>query len=153
MVYETISREEGMKCFPSIKNLVLAGRDDYFVEPFNSSFLKLRCRCLFKKDRYNRDVIYFHLADEEKFLVLEPLSDMPVYFYGAYNYVEVVQMRAQGPVRIVEKNEKLQVIDLIKQRFDGIVAYDKLPDPQPSLEEKGGGTRAARSGHGLLFPS
>lgn len=123
MEYKNISKEEGKLYLPKIWNIDLTQENDLFITPFGN--LERRYRTMFKEE--NRELVaYFHLNKEE-LNENSDLSAMPetIYMFGAYNQINVCQMRSYGKIREMTEEEKNEFVKIIKGRFDG----EKQTDP------------------------
>ena len=97
--YKEIENEEGIKYFPYIGTVFVSDREDLWANPFENRDLRRRC---FLKiiDEKNME-IFFHLTkDEFKNTGIETLS-CKTYFSGAYNQINVCQMRAFGELHLL----------------------------------------------------
>lgn len=86
-----LSNGDGLKMLPYTWTVYLTNDVDFFITPF--SLQSLRHRCFFEKmgGITDRMFVYFHLSDEEQALM--SLNNQ-VYFYGAFNYTNVYQIRS-----------------------------------------------------------
>jgi hypothetical protein len=110
MEYKELSGEEGRKYFPLIWTIFLEKEDaNFFAEPFSNQ--RIRFRCFF--DQNGSEIagkgklsVFFQLTKEE---VEEfELKKLPkkIYFYGAYNQINVVQIKSYGKIRTMTQEEK-----------------------------------------------
>lgn len=118
-----LSKSDGMKMLPCIWNLYVTNSSNGFIDPF--SLRSLRHRCFFEKSNgiINNLLVFFHLtAEEEAAMTLSP----NVYLYGAFNQVDVNQMRSCGRLRKLDRFERDRFIEKITNRLDGKKIGDKL---------------------------
>ena len=117
--YEEISNKEGIKFFPLIGTIFVSDDEDLWANPFQNR--ELRPRCFFKIIDKNTMEIFFHLTKNEfKRTKIETLP-CHTYFSGAYNQINVCQMRAFGELYLlteapdVDKFKNELVVDLDKR--------------------------------------
>ena len=147
MNYKELSLEEGMEYLQKIWNLFLKEEDNFFAQPF--SFTDERLRCYFKKTPFEL-TIFFHLSDiDEKYNKFKshyenqpipfplPFKSTPpekIYLYGAFNTINVVQMRSHGTLREATEPEKEEFMTLMDYRYKGVDIRDNFLN-KPDKEE------------------
>ncbi len=129
---EKLTKKEGIKMLPLIWTIFLSQSEDLWAEPFSNR--KMRYRCIFEKTNGIAEElkVYFHLSEKEL------VSNMPesIYFYGAFNQINVHQVRSFGNVREMTDEEKENFIKLIKVRLTGKAIGDRLPAPMSFKESQ-----------------
>ena len=127
-MYKRISKEKGIEFFPKIGSLFISDNKDLWANPFQNT--ELRARCFFKVIKKGVMEIFFYLTKEEVNKKTE-LETFPcqVYFSGAYNQVNVCQMRAYGELQLIsdatdiENFKKELSADLETRTNDTKVSY------------------------------
>lgn len=121
MVYRKLEKPDGVRYFANSLTVVPSQREDFFIDFLSSRFeaKKVRHRCLFKNG-CNCLIVFLYLTDEE-INVLKCLTPLPkeIYFFGEYDQTDVLQVRALGVIREVEENKRDEIVNLMKERFDG----------------------------------
>lgn len=150
--YERINKAEGVECFPKIGSIFVSNDKDLWANPFENT--KLRHRCFFEKIDDRTMKIFFHLTKDE-LNKKTSITSFPckTYFSGAYNQVNVCQMRAFGelyqitePADIVTFKEKL-MIDLKNRTNDTNVSSMN----EVTTEEKQNALKIISENDGLFF--
>jgi len=133
---ETISKEEGMKLLPLVWTIFLSQSDDLWAEPFSNR--KLRYRCFFERTNgvSKKLTVYFHLTEEEANPKNLPPIAKTVYLYGAFNQINVYQIKSFGNIREMDEEEKTNFIELIKKRLTGQEISDKLTSAMSPRESE-----------------
>jgi hypothetical protein len=98
--YTRIKKEEGVKCFPHIGSIFVSDDKDLWANPFENT--ELRHRCFFEIKDSRTMEIFFHLTQNEcnnkTSITTFPCK---TYFSGAYNQINVCQMRAFGELILI----------------------------------------------------
>lgn len=104
--YKEIENEEGIKFFPHIGTIFISDKEDLWANPFQNK--DLRVRCFFKIIDEKTMEIFFHLTKDECSTEIE-VTTFPckTYFSGAYNQVNVCQMRALGELHLLTENSDI----------------------------------------------
>ena len=133
--YKGLDASEGAKFMPSVWNLHFKplGEDNYFVETWENRALA-DCAEFRLGSSSERSEILFFVKDEELVRFLEQAQEQ-MYLYGAYNQINVCQMRAKGSVAPLESHPDAEGI---KQRLRAQIAsrvgsfVSKLSDDEAS---------------------
>jgi len=102
--YKEIENEEGIKFFPNIGTIFISDKEDLWANPFENR--DLRRRCFFKIIDEKTMEIFFHLTEDE-FKETEIIFPCKTYFSGAYNQINVCQMRAFGELHLITENSDI----------------------------------------------
>jgi hypothetical protein len=104
--YKEIENEEGIKCFPYIGTVFVSNKEDLWANPFQNS--ELRRRCFFRIIDEKTMEIFFHLTKDE-FNKETTVTTFPykTYFSGAYNQINVCQMRAFGELHLLTQSSDI----------------------------------------------
>ena len=146
--YTSMSAGEGRRFLSNIWNLFFKSLTDgnFFVEPWENYELR-DCAEFRPVDREGQlDEILFFVVDEELARFLnETLGE--IYLFGAYNQINVCQMRASGTVALAEGHPETEQIkkrlhDAIKSRVGASIH---------KLDEKEAKERYASLENGKLF--
>lgn len=122
-----LTNKEGVSTLPLVWTIFVFTDKNYSVDPF--SYRALRYRCFFDKLQgrlSEKLMVYFHLSEGEQFNGYLP-SSKNVYFYGAFNQVDVHQVRSFGKVREMKEEERVKFVKIIKDRLNGKDVGDELP--------------------------
>ncbi len=126
MSYEKISHKEGIEFFPKVWTIFLSKNPKLWANPFENR--KLRPRCIFEKSNgiSNKMTVYLHLTDEE--IISEGIESITeeIFLYGAYNQVQVYQMKGIGKIREMTGEEKKKFVKLVKDRLKGENIGDRV---------------------------
>jgi hypothetical protein len=103
--YKEIENEEGIEYFPYIGTVFISNREDLWANPFQNR--ELRRRCFLKIIDEKTMEIFFHLTKNEfKNTEIETLP-CKTYFSGAFNQINVCQMRAFGELHLLTDNSDI----------------------------------------------
>lgn len=147
--YKKLNEKEGWLYLSKIWTVFLSKDPDLWVNPFEHR--DQRYRCLFMD---SEKCIYLYLTSHEivKTECLDVSSD-GIFFSGAYNQINVCQMRSVATIESVGKYEKSYILFLIEKRLRG----EKIPSDNfkkyffdPNKEEKMKALKYLRS-DGILF--
>jgi hypothetical protein len=124
-MYKELEKEKALMFLPQIWTVFLSKDPNLFAEPFSNR--RLRHRCLFEKSK-DKITVYFYLNPEDiKFVDLESMtSSEKIYFYGAFNHINIFQVRAFGEVSKVVGEKKDQIINLMIKRLKGKKTNDPV---------------------------
>jgi hypothetical protein len=109
-MYKPIGVEEGREFFPKVKNLIFKPKTepDFFVEPWD---FQDRRDCAEFRSGAVKDEIFFFVSDDELIDFLTKEGD-DLYIFGAYNQVNVCQIRVRGKIRILQGYDEKDGIKL-----------------------------------------
>lgn len=133
--YKKISQTEGRRLLSLIWTINLCQDADYFVNPFSNR--RLRYRSIIRKipPSGEKILVYFHLSPQEGFPDLNPLPKT-IYLYGAFNQINVYQVRCRGNIREMKPNEQKSFIrNVLARLIDHQDIGDKLRY-KPSVQEE-----------------
>ena len=104
--YKEIENEEGIKYFPYIGTVFISDREDLWANPFQNR--DLRRRCFLKIIDEKTMEIFFHLTKEEYKEEIK-IKNLPrqTYFSGAFNQMNVCQMRAFGELHLLTESSDI----------------------------------------------
>lgn len=107
MSYEKLSKKEGIESFHFIGTVFISKNKELWANPFENR--ELRARCFLKVINEETMEIFFHLTNDEVAKKTE-LKKFPckTYFFGAYNQVNVCQMRAFGELQLLSDATDIQ---------------------------------------------
>ncbi len=106
-MYKRIKKKEGIKFFPLIGTVFVSNNKDLWANPFENR--DLRPRCFFKISDEETMEIFFHLTKDERNKKTEiAVFPCKTYFLGAYNQINVCQMRAFGTLYLLSKSEDIR---------------------------------------------
>jgi hypothetical protein len=126
-MYKELSASDGIKYLPKIWTVLLTDDPEFNVQSF--TFRELRLRCYF--DFLNKEIgdtvsVYFHLGTDELFKDMFPnLLPKEINFYGAYNQINVCQMKSHGYIQAMNDTEKEKYLSLMQKRMSGIETGDE----------------------------
>ena len=138
-----MSAEEGRKFLPNTWSLFFKPftEADFFVEPWENRELA-DCADF----RMDSDEVFFFVTDEGSINFLKEVKG-ELYLFGAYNQVNVCQMRARGHVALAEGHpETEQIRKNLRDRVESRVGARGH-----KLDEKEAEERYAILENGLLF--
>jgi hypothetical protein len=118
--YEVLEAAEGVKYMPKVWNLHFKplNEDNYFVEPWKNTALADCAEFRLSASNGGRSEVLFFVKDPELVDFLAR-SQEELYMYGAYNQINVCQMRAKGSVA---KLDTYPEADSIKQHLRDRIA-------------------------------
>ncbi|MFA4942243.1 MAG: hypothetical protein WC564_01230 [Patescibacteria group bacterium] len=122
-----LTNKEGVSTLPLAWTVFVRPDKNYSADPF--SYRTLRYRCFFDKlqgQLSEKLMVYFHLIEGDESNDYLP-SSKNVYLYGAFNQVNVYQVRSFGKVREMTEEERVKFIKIIKDRLNGKDVGDELP--------------------------
>ena len=148
MLYKEMTIVEGRKFLPNVWNIIPKPltEENFFVEPWENREMRDCAEFRLGNGRNGSDEVFFFVTDEELVRFLKK-SVGELYFFAAYNQINVCQMRARGTVMLeedhpdVEKMKKSMRTD-IKRRVSSTVS---------KLNKKEAEERFAILSNGLLF--
>lgn len=130
MLYTDMSTEEGREFLPKVWNLFFKPltREDFFVSPFGNHKFRDCAEFRLGSGGTQSDEIFFFINDEDLVQFLKETTG-ELYLFGAYNQVNVCQMRARGTVKFegehLETEEiKKRLADIVRSRIN--VSINKL---------------------------
>lgn len=109
--YKVLSIPEGVKFIQYVCNLIFKpiNEEGFFVEPWENREL---ADCVeFRLDQANglpTEILFF--VDDEKLIHFLLNTKGQIYLFGAYNQVEVCQMRVKGTVTLEEDRPDIRII-------------------------------------------
>lgn len=149
--FKELTKEEGINEIPYIWTVFLSMENDLWANPFQNR--KMRHRCLFvKNDTGNLD-IYIHLSEKE----ISQLPEVPlpekVYFYGAYNQLNVIQIRAYGVLREVLESAERRLYEekMLAWLEENIIKDNCHHGYQPDAKEKENAVKNLKEGKVFHF--
>ena len=115
MPYTEMSIPEGRRYLPSVWNLFFKPLTDenFFVEPWKNCELRDCAEFRLGNGRNGSHEILFFVTDEKLISFLQETSG-EVYLFGAYNPINVCQMRARGTV---VREENYPNVEQVKTRL------------------------------------
>ena len=124
-MYEEMTKEEGLVLLPKILTVFVSKDPELWANPFQN--LEERHHCFFEKSESGM-IAYFYLTLKKyKIYFLESLKNSEkFYLSGAFNYMEVCQVRAFGEVSEIVGDKKNQMIDLMNKRLKGEETNDPI---------------------------
>lgn len=146
--YKALDMHDGQKYFSCIWNLFLQplSNDNYFVEPWAN--VALRECATFEMGGGHLSMIL--CLSEESVLEHFAITPTEIYIYGAYNQIQVCQMRARGDVSIElpfaeSKQHRATLLAALEQKM---LASDI---GRPSLKEMREALALAKGGRFFRF--
>jgi hypothetical protein len=134
MQYIEMSPSEGRRFMPKIKNLIFKPLTDenFFVEPWENRELGDCAEFRLSTGRNASDEVLFFVSNSELVSFLKN-TKQELYLFGAYNQINVCQMRARGTVTLEEKHPdsesiKARLRTAIESRVGSMI--DKLNEEQ-----------------------
>lgn len=111
MRYVELSMSEGREFFPKVLNLFPKPLtdDDFYVEPWENRELADCAEFRLGSGTDGSDEVLFFVSDPPMIDFLSK-STGDIYLFGAYNQINVCQMRARGNVTLVESDSDAQQI-------------------------------------------
>lgn len=121
MKYEPLTNEEGVESFPRVFTLFPTTDANFFIDPFG--LRRLRYRAYFEKTTRSLKQelrVYFHLTPKENegLSISNYLTD-EIYLYGAFNEINVVQIKSRGVIEEILGESKEQFLAIIKDQLTG----------------------------------
>jgi hypothetical protein len=140
-----MTAEEGRKFLPNVWNLFFKpfSEANFFVEPWEN------CELADCADfRMDSDEVFFFAADEGLINFLKEVRG-ELCLFGAYNQINVCQMRARGHVALAEDHPE---IEQIRKRLRDSIQHRSGETPRTRrLDKKEAGARLAILENGLPF--
>jgi len=102
MSYQELSNEEGIKCFFYIGTAFISNNENLWINSFQNR--NLRLRCFFNVIDEKTMEIFFHLTKDEFNRMEIESPPCKTYFFGAYNQINVCQMRAFGELNLITES-------------------------------------------------
>lgn len=146
--YIDMSISEGRKCLPNIQTLFFRTLKDesYFAEPWKNRKFADCAEFRLGNGRDGSDEVFFFVSDEELTDFLKSASG-ELYLFGAYNQINVCQMRARGTVVFEDRHSE---VDQIKARLRTKIK-SRVGSFFNKLDEAEAEDRYAILNNGLLF--
>lgn len=150
--YKRIKKDEGIKYFPLIGTVFISNDKDLWANPFQNRDLRLRC--FLKVIDFRTMEIFFHLTKDEVNKKTE-ITSFPckTYFSGAYNQVNVCQMRAFGELHLLTDSADInKFIDELKVDLEKRTNDTKVSSMyQVKTEEKIKALEIVSKNDGMFF--
>lgn len=142
--YSILPQKKGIELLQKAWSVFLSPHQDFWPDPKSNK--SLRYRSFFQPRVEGVELklqIFLHLTDAE----IEENPDLKevlntsgsnkgkgLFFYGAQNDVEVLQLRVTGTLRALDNEERKRVRKLLLDRILGLSSKDRLPI-KPQAEE------------------
>lgn len=148
MPYEAMSAAEGRKFLPNVWNLFFkpVTEENFFVEPWKNCELGDCAEFRLGNGREGSDEVLFFVTDKELVDFLKKTSG-ELYLFGAYNQINVCQMRARGTVALEEGHPD---VEQFKARLQADIA-SRVGSMVSKLNQEEAEERYAILNNGLLF--
>lgn len=129
MAYIELNAAEGRRFLPKVKNLFFKPLVDenFFVEPWDNRELGDCAEWRLSGSRERPDQVLFFVCDKELIEFLKTTGEL--YLFGAYNQINVCQMRARGMAALEESQlDRKQITARLRAAIEGRVGHmlDKL---------------------------
>ena len=146
--YTDMSAAEGRKCLPNVWNLFLKPltEENFSVEPWENRELRDCAEFRLGAGKDPVDEIFFFVADERLISFLKETAG-ELYLFGAYNQINVCQMRVRGAFTCEEGHPEAE--QMRKRLLDAVEL--RVGAGGHKLDEKKVKERRAILESGLLF--